>query len=136
MKDKLIKKIYEQGYPDAQTAPLVSLEEFFEGNEDEGSIGCNLMDHPGIDTFYSVLFEIKSKPSVQDVLVEIMEVEVGEYWPFSERIYILSSANPEEIEEWVKTLEPDEIEEGYMFGNPPIAPELYPNHKVFGVWWD
>ncbi|MGR9545487.1 hypothetical protein [Priestia megaterium] len=76
------------------------------------------MDHPGVDTFYSVLLEIKSKPSVQDVLVEIMEVEDGEYWPFSERVYILSSANPEEIEEWVKILEPDEIEEGYMFGNP------------------
>ncbi|MEB4869464.1 hypothetical protein P8831_12125 [Priestia megaterium] len=136
MKDNLIKKIYEQGYPNAQTAPLVCLEEFFKGNEDEGSIGCNLMDHPGIDTFYFVLLEIKSKPSVQDVLVEIMEVEDEEYWPFSERIYILSSANPEEIEEWVKILEPDEIEEGYMFGPPPIAPELYPNHKVFGVWWD
>ncbi|PFK67047.1 hypothetical protein COJ21_24420 [Priestia megaterium] len=106
MKDNLIKKIYEQGYPDEKTAPLVSLEEFFEGNDDEGSIGCNLMDHPGI------------------------------YWPFSERVYILSNANPEEIEEWVGILGPDEIEEGYMFGNPPIAPELYPNHKVFGVWWD
>ncbi|MED3882965.1 hypothetical protein [Priestia megaterium] len=29
-----------------------------------------------------------------------MEVEDDEYWPFSERIYILSSANLEEIEEW------------------------------------
>ncbi|MED4028569.1 hypothetical protein P4672_20220 [Priestia megaterium] len=136
MKDNLIKKIYEQGYPDTKTAPLVSLEEFFEGNDDEGSIGCNLMDHLGIHTFYSVLLEIKEKPNVQDVLVEIMEVEEEEYWPFSERIYILSNANPEEIEEWVKILEPDEIKEGYMFGKPPIAPELYPNHKVFGVWWD
>src|SRR6478609_5932641 len=102
MKDNLIKKIYEQGYPNAQTAPLVSLEEFFKGNEDEGSIGCNLMDHPGIDTFYSVLLEIKNKPSVQDVFVEVMEVEDEEYWPFSERVYILSQARSQEIKEWVE----------------------------------
>jgi hypothetical protein len=30
---------------------LVSIDRFFDGNDDEGSIGCNLMKHPGVDTF-------------------------------------------------------------------------------------
>jgi len=136
MKETLIKKIYEQGYPDAKTAPLISLEDFFEGNNDEGSIGCNLVEHPGISTFYTVLLKIRNKPNVQDVFVEIMEVEDDEYWPFSERVYILANTNSKEIEKWVGILEPSEIEEGYVFGKPPIAPELHFNHQVFGVWWD
>ena len=136
MREILIEKIYEQGYPDEKTAPLVSLEEFFEGNKDENSIGCNLMEHPGINTFYKVLLQIRNKPNVQDVFVEIMEVEEDDYWPFSERVYILASASFDEIKNWVSILEPSEVEEGYMFGKPPIAPDLQSNHKVFGVWWD
>ncbi|MGF9891215.1 hypothetical protein ABEX78_21380 [Priestia megaterium] len=83
-----------------------------------------------------MLLEIRNKPNVQGVFVEIMEVEDDEYWPFSERVYVLAKANPKEIEGWVGILEPSEIEEGYIFGKPPIAPELNPNYKIFGVWWD
>jgi hypothetical protein len=37
--------------------PAVSLEEFFEGNDDRSSIGANLSDHdhPGIEGFFRIL---------------------------------------------------------------------------------
>ncbi|MDT2046527.1 hypothetical protein [Priestia flexa] len=136
MKENLLESIYKQGYPDAQTAPLVSLEEFFEGNEDEGSIGCNLIDHPGVSFFYEVLLEIRNKENVQDVFVEIMEVEDEEYWPFSERIYVLTDAKVAEVKQWMSILEPDEIDEGYAFGKPSAAPELKLGYHVIGAWWD
>ena len=30
-------------------APIVAIERYFDGNGDEASIGCNLMEHPGIE---------------------------------------------------------------------------------------
>lgn len=78
MRKQLEEKIYAQGYPDAKTAPIVTLEDFFEGNNDESSIGCNLMEHPGVEKFYYVLLSIRNKDNVQDVLVEIMELEDDE----------------------------------------------------------
>ncbi len=80
------------------------------------------------------MLEIKHKPNVQDVFVEIMEVEGDEYYPFSERVYILANAMSKEIEDWVGILEPSEIEENYAFGKPPIAPEMPSYYTVFWVW--
>jgi hypothetical protein len=39
---KLIERIAGFGPASSADPPLVTLEEFFEGNDDYGSIGCNL----------------------------------------------------------------------------------------------
>ncbi|MDP4145462.1 MAG: hypothetical protein Q8936_13415 [Bacillota bacterium] len=61
MKENLLEEIYRQVNVNKKTLPLISLELFFEGNDDIGSIGCNLLDHPGTEKFYSVLKNIKDK---------------------------------------------------------------------------
>src|SRR5262249_18698986 len=70
---ELVAKIRSQrDFKDnAAPDPIVSLEEFFTGNEDLGSIGCNLTDHPGMQTFYTELKAIRSRPDVQGVFVAI-----------------------------------------------------------------
>lgn len=137
MRKNLEEKIYAQGYPVAEVAPMVTLEDFFEGNADEGSIGCNLLKHPGLKTFYEALLNIRKRANVQDVFVEIMELEDDEeYWAFSERVYILTNAEKSTIEQWVNVLEPSEVDEGYAFGIPPIAPKLLTDYKVYSIWWD
>ena len=46
----LINKIKSIALPETtDKTPVVSIEEFFEGNDDLGSIGCNLYEHPGTD---------------------------------------------------------------------------------------
>ena len=118
--------------------PVVSVEDFFEGNEDLDSIGCNLIDHPGIPKFYEVLKGIRAKDNVQDVLIEISEID-EEFldWPFSETVYILTSASKEEVGKWMEPLQPDEIFEGWGFKKAPsAAPKLRNGMKVLGVWWD
>ena len=118
--------------------PVVSLEEFFVGNDDEGSIGCNLLEHPGVDAFYGHLRGIRARSDVHDVLVEIYEVEESDpsMWPFSERIYILTDADPIVVAEWLVPLEPDEVEEGWFQGKPDRVTSLGPNVRVVAVWWD
>jgi hypothetical protein len=138
-RDSLIAQTEAQGFPAIGCPlPVVPLEVFFEGNDDIGSIGCNLNPHPGIRFFFEHLLSIRSRPDVQDVLVEIYEIEEDEpeSWPYSERIYILTSASATDVAEWMKRLRPDEIEEGYLMGEPPAAPELAEGMRVYGAWWD
>lgn len=118
--------------------PVVSLEDFFEGNDDYGSIGCNLPigDHPGPNGFYSLLKAVRDKAEVQDVLVEIDEVE-DDTWPFSERVYIITSAAQSKVAEWLKPLSPDEVDEGIQWDRPAGAfPALLPEVEVYAAWWD
>ena len=136
----LIEKIKSIGAPRSDgPPPLVTLEDFFVGNEDYGSIGCNLSEHPGPQFFFERLKEIRARGDVQDVLVEVQEVEEDDesMWPFSDRVYVLSSAAREEVAEWVAALTPDEVEEGFAYGAPHAsAPELRAGVKAYGVWWD
>jgi hypothetical protein len=135
----LIEKIRRQSdQSDLDTpSPVVSLEDFFEGNQDLGSLGCNLIEHPGTDGFYRVLSDVRSRADVQDVLVEIYEIMEGEdEWPFSERVYILTSASPGDVLVWLASLEPSEIEEGWAGQAPPAAPALQAGMRVLAAWWD
>ena len=139
VRDALIAKVRAQGLPDGEgPLPVVSVEEFFTGNDDMGSIGCNLVDHPGVDSFYRLLREIRARPDVQDVLVGIYEVEEGDpsMWPFSERVYVLTSASVDEIRELLAPLDPDEVFEGWMGDKPSAAPSVAEPNKVVTAWWD
>ena len=135
----LIEKIRQQGLPTPTgPLPIVSLEDFFEGNEDYGSIGCNVNVHPGPQAFFCHLLAIRSRPDVQDILVEINEVEEGDptMWPFSESIILLTSASIQDVSEWMKPLMPDEIIETNTFGRPPALPTLDQGMQVYAAWWD
>lgn len=80
--------------------PLVSLEDFFEGNDDYESIGSSI----GPAELYNTLKQIRARPDVQDVLVEIYDIEVAfQYeaaWPYARRVYFYTTASKADIEEW------------------------------------
>ena len=72
MDTELQKKLVEK-LKGRNPRPLLSLEDFFLGNDDEYSIGGNLIPHPGMDVFYKTLKRIRAKYRVQDVLMEITD---------------------------------------------------------------
>ncbi len=55
----------------ATIRPLLTLPEFFDGNDDFGSIGCNLAPPPGPVKFYEILKGISERSDVADVRVQI-----------------------------------------------------------------
>jgi hypothetical protein len=77
---KLLTKIFEQGFrtPNRNHSyppPVVTLEDFFEGNPARGSIAPNLGDsHPGLEFFYEHLKNIRNREDVQEVLVNIYDL--------------------------------------------------------------
>ena len=62
----------------AQPQPwLVPIAQFFDGNDDLASIGCNLDDHPGVEAFRAVLTGLLGRPDVEAVYAQIAELDPG-----------------------------------------------------------
>jgi hypothetical protein len=95
--ERLNERIEQLGGPNAH--PVVSLDLFFDENDDPASIGPNLDPHPGVRTFERVLKEIRDRPEVSDVVVQIDEVIEGE-WPYAPAAYVISTASPQQVHEW------------------------------------
>lgn len=120
----------------ATPRPLLTLTEFFEGNEVMGSIGCNLIPTPTPLEFHALLARIASRADVADVRVEVTMFDDPE-WPFSDTVWIMTSAGPQEVEEWFEeAVRPDACSAGWLAG---VAMEPYPmpnGMQPVRCWWD
>jgi hypothetical protein len=133
----LLARIRAQSFANDGARPIVTLEEFFAGNDDLGSIGCNLARHPGTQRFYEVLRAVRARSDVQDVLIAITEDMGDDQWPFSDCVYVLTSARSEDVARWVDELEPDPLKsDGFFPAAPRDAPALRPGFRAHTLWWD
>ncbi len=121
----------------ATMRPLLTLPEFFEGNDDFGSIGFNLSPPPGPTAFFDVLREIASRADVADVRVQISIFDDPELWPCSDTIWIITSAAPNEVAEWFDVaIRPDACSAGWtndVLFEPVQVPE---GMQAVACWWD
>jgi len=121
----------------AQPEPqIVAAEQFFDGNDDLGSIGCNLDEHPGVDAFRNVFAGLLRRPDVQAVYAQISELDPGDgCWPFSDTVLVVGTIPADELREAVSALQPDEVGDAEQFG---ISPAIAKKHgsPVLVVWWD
>jgi|SRR5580658_5627178 hypothetical protein len=136
-RNALVEKLRAQGIPVGHhPGPTVSIDDFFEGNDDLGSIGCNLTSHPGVDRFYKSFADILSRSDVQDVRVEIKDLVDEHSWPFADTVFVLTSMTQDNLHDLVASLEPDEVG---PFPSDSMSRDLPPpkaGMKVLGVWWD
>jgi len=131
-KSTILNEIKKEGYPHKEVA--VSLETFFEGNNDFSSIGVNLYPHqPSPQEFYSVFKKIKSSPKTENIFVRISDSDDGD-WFYTDAVYVVGNWTKDEIKEAVKDIQPDEIYDEWMYGKPVNIPET--TGKVFSIWWD
>ena len=121
-----------ESQPESQ---LVPIDRFFDGNDDPGSIGCNLFDHPGIDRFREILVGLTNRPEVQAVYAQITELNPGDdSWPFTDTVVVVGSIDAAALKDHVAQLMPDEV--------GPAASENWPSitakhcAPVFSIWWD
>ena len=138
---RLLLKIFDQGFrtPDHRHTvppPVVSLEDFFDGNTRPQSIATNLPDHPGLGFFRDYLMRLRSREDVQDVLINVYDLsdiaffpESG--WPHAENVHILTSAPETLVQSWAEHLRSDGAGEGWPYGKSPSAPEP----KAGFIWW-
>jgi hypothetical protein len=121
----------------AQPAPqLVPIATFFDGNDDLGSIGCNLMEHPGIDAFRETFARIARRRDVGAVYAQIAEVDPGDdCWPFSDTVFVVGTLHADELAAELKALEPDEVGSGEDFGIPAALARKH-SSPILVAWWD
>ena len=145
MLQHLLARIDELG---GETAyPVVPLDLFFTGNDDLGSFAPNLEPHPGIAKIHTVLRAIEERPDVSAVVVQIDEVIDPPEWPFAPAVYVITSADAAEVNDWAASIEPDEVAanpaENYgWLGEhgratpPPGAPPVPSGYRPVILFWD
>lgn len=118
--------------------PLVTLEEFFEGNDDAASIGYNLPHPPEPSEFYKFLLGLRTKRDVSDIRVQVQDLEDPDGWPSSDTIWIITTASAQEVRSWFpERLAPDDVFEG--FESLHYSVEKYvvpPGQRAVRVWYD
>lgn len=120
--------------PDAPQ--IVPVEVFFDGNNDNASMGCNLTKHPGIAAFRTIFLGLLQRPDVVAAYAQISEADPGEeFWPFADLVFIVGTIPREELTRYLAPLQPDDV-------GPPgdfVVPEaIARQHEapVLVAWWD
>lgn len=135
---RITRRVTRNGHPDDPDTPrpLLSLDEFFEGNEYVGSIGCNLEGEPAPSVFYELFKRIAARPDVKDVRVKITAFDDPD-WPFSDTVYVMTSASAEEVATWFDDdLRPDETWEGFLADEDYEPYEVPVGTRPVACWWD
>ena len=132
--DHTKSRVLKDEFADRPGPLVVPIERFFDGNDDLGSIGCNLIPHPGIDVFRDVLVGLLQRPDVEAVYARIAELDPGDdCWPFSDTVLVFGRISDNALAAAVRLLEPDEVGLGNEL-DPGIA-DLH-DSPMRVVWWD
>lgn len=131
-RDRIVARLLEE--PEPQLVPIA---EYFDGNDDPGSIGCNLAKHPGIAAFRDILVGLTKRPDVAAVYALISEVDPGpDCWPFTDIILVIGAIAAATLAQLLKPLQPDEVGMASDFANVPQ--EIVTQHPgpMLAAWWD
>lgn len=137
---RVTRRVFKNGNPEDREVPtpLLTPEEFFAGNDEVGSIGCNLPSVPHPNRFAQVLEGIREREDVSDIYVQVTCVDSpGEEWPFSDTIWIMTSEDPATVRSWLPDdLAPDECWQGWIKGYKYEPVEIAPGHHPVAIWYD
>jgi hypothetical protein len=139
----LLEKLEELDQIDPEHFPIVSLDEYFIGNEQEDSIAPNQWGYgrPPIRDIYACLKALEARSDVQGVFVGLHQdwaeaLTDNELWPVAENIHIYSSASQDVADGWIEGFETDDIGPGWPYGKHAAAPDPISGYHVYTVYWD
>ena len=115
--------------------PLVSIEDYFDGAEDEAGLFCNT-DIAADDEKIALLSAIRARSDVADLRIAIGQCD-DEEWPFSDKLVIVTAASDDDVASWFPDgAKPDEI---WSDDNPnmPAEPISVPlGYRKVWLWFD
>ena len=136
--ERITERVNRNGPVDDPSTPrpLLTLDEFFTGNDVVGSIGCNLSPVPEPAQFLALLSAISARPDVADVRVQVSMFDDPD-WPFSDIVWVVTSASAEAVSSWFpEGIRPDDV----MAGWPPDYPvedcPVPAGMQPVACWWD
>ena len=139
---ELIRKIRKvQGHAPRPKEILISLEDFFDGN-DEAPCGllANTRVHLSAPQVAEHLRQVRSRADVSGCFIRFYDyddaLDFADAWVNSDTVYVVSSAGVDEIASWFAPLEPSDVrveQDVEAFANAPTIPA---GHAMVAVWWD
>jgi hypothetical protein len=130
-RNHLVEQLSSQPEPQ-----LVPIDTFFDGNDDLGSIGCNLPEHPGIDAFRNLFARIARRHDVEAVYAQIAELDPGDdCWPFTDTVFVVGTLHADELQAELSTLQPDEVGSAEASRVPDALARMH-SAPVLLAWWD
>jgi hypothetical protein len=116
--------------------PLLTLQEFFEGNDVDGSIWCNLNPPPSPGEVWEILRKIEEREDVAEVLVQVSMFD-DPLWPFSEIVWVITSASADEVLKWFsRDTAPDRCSEGWTDDADTRQCVVPDGMQPVCCWWD
>jgi hypothetical protein len=86
--------------------------------------------------FFEIFKRIAGRSDVKDIRVQITAFDDPD-WPFSDTVYIMTSASAEEVAGWFDAdLRPDEVSEGFRLGMTYERYDIPPDTRPVLCWWD
>jgi hypothetical protein len=141
-RDTIVKKYDLLNFPNIKQPILLTVDEFFDGNNDEASIAPNLIEKPNVAEYYKVLKNLSENPKVNSTFVKLNEVMIYDNgklndneWFFADMVYVIGDLTKEEIKEFTKSLKPDDVEYDSEMEIRNIDPK-YKDKKIVYIWWD
>ena len=135
----LLDKLEALDALDEDHLPVVTLDEYFDGNEQEDSIAPNQWGYgrPTLREIHAHFQAIARRPDVQGVYVGLhqdwgMALECDD-WPAAENIHVISSASQADAEQWLEGLEADGLVTGWPYGKHAAAPEAGRVPGLYGL---
>lgn len=133
-KEQLIKKL--NTFEFRQSEVVLTFDEFFVGNNCETSIGVNISFKPSVLEFQNTFKRLLNEKIADNIFVRIVDIEDPEEWVFSDTVYVIGDLNIEQLENRIKNLSPDDIIEGWLYGEPINVGEYDKLKNVFTIFWD
>lgn len=141
-RNALVKKYDLLNFSNLTSRVFLSVDEFFDGNNDEASIAPNPATKPKISEYYKTIKEILKNKKTLDAFVELNEVLIYDNgqlhdneWFYTNTIYIVGDLSKEEIAKKTKPLFPSEVnytdDERILELN-----EKFKSKKIVYIWWD
>ena len=124
----------------AQAQVAVTLEQFFDGNDCEWCIAPDRADDVMLDDVRRTLLDLRERPDVHDVRVELDRLEFQTYpadeWPYASGVAVITTLMPRQVDGIIAAAEPQPS------GGPALtiewlvdAPQIPEGHHYVGVWW-
>jgi hypothetical protein len=120
--------------------PLVTLDDFFIGNDDARSIGPQIgAVHPGVDALHAMLQAIAARGDVDAVLVQANDAQWAydsdDEWVAANCVVVLTSAEASEVAEWRRELGCTALAKGLPEPEAPNAPPLRDGVTAWRLIW-
>ena len=141
-RDKLVQKYDLLKFPNINQPVLLSIDEFFDGNNDEASFAPNVENKLPMSTYYKILKSLSQHPKTIATFVELKDVMIydngqlhDDEWFYTDIVYFVTDLTKEEIKEATKSLQPDEVEYDTEHEIKGLN-EKYKDKNIVYVWWD